>query len=240
MEQYIIDIIFILVILVSALAAARKGFLLSLLEIGASIVSVIAAKVLSSPVAQTVYDEFARTPILNKVQSLLPADITSGDPQVLMDGLLAQLPPGIVSVAKTYGMLPENVEFVDNAAAFFEIENLEALYIKPFCMTVLELLAMVVVFYVLFVVLRFAARLIDMAIHRNRKQRINRAAGAVLGVVKAVIPVAVFAVLLNLAADYKLNDTLTAAVENSRICAVIDEAVVSFTANSEKTTVETE
>ncbi|MBQ6864281.1 MAG: CvpA family protein [Clostridia bacterium] len=238
MEQYLIDIIFIVIFLISVLAAARKGFLLSLLEIGASVASVIAAKVLSAPLAQLVYNDYARGPVLDKVQSLLPADITSGDPQVLMDGLLAQLPPGVVSIAQTYGLVPENVEVVDNAAAFFSIDNLEMLYIKPFCLTVFELLAMVIVFYVLFVVLRFAVRLIDVAIHRNKPQKINRIAGGLLGAVKAVIPIAVFAVLLNLAADYKLNDTLTAAVENSRICAVIDEAVVSL--SSDKNIVTTE
>ncbi len=238
MEQYLIDIIFIVIFLISVLAAARKGFLLSLLEIGASVASVIAAKVLSAPLAQLVYNDYARGPVLDKVQSLLPADITSGDPQVLMDGLLAQLPPGVVSIAQTYGLVPENAEVVDNAAAFFSIDNLEMLYIKPFCLTVFELLAMVIVFYVLFVVLRFAVRLIDVAIHRNKPQKINRIAGGLLGAVKAVIPIAVFAVLLNLAADYKLNDTLTAAVENSRICAVIDEAVVSL--SSDKNIVTTE
>lgn len=224
------DIVLLAVILLSVFLAARKGFFLSLLEVVAGVAAVVAAYVVRMPLAQLVYEELAREPILNKVQALLPADLTNGDPQALLDGLLAQLPKGVVSIAETYGIIPEELAFIDNAAAFFRIENLESLYIRPFCLTVLELVATIVVFYLMFVVLRFVAKLIDNAVHKDKPQKINRLAGGLLGAAKAAIPVAVFAVLLNFAADYKLNDTLTAAVENSRICAFVNDAVMSVAA----------
>lgn len=224
MDKYLVDVILIGIVAVSALAAARRGFLLSLLNFLASIAAIVTARICSGGVAEAVYTSLVRVRVLEKVQSFLPADLTSGDPQAILNGVLAQLPDGIAAIADKYGLLPTEVGAVDSAAAFFDINNLEARYIKPFCLTVLGLLAMVVLFYVLYTVLRIVARMIDRARHHNKKQTFNRLAGAGLGLAKGVIPVVVLAVLLNLAAVYNTNDKLTAAVENSRICALVADA----------------
>ena len=221
-ENYIIDIILASVVVISALIAARKGFFLTLMSILSAMAALIGAKIFSDPVAQFAYDNVVRNPVLAKVQSMLPESLTSNDPQTIINGILEQLPDGVAALVQSSGILDSAVTAAGDATAFFSMENLEVMYIKPFCLSVLSLIATVVIFYVLFVVLRLFVKVLDKIIYKDKKQPVNRLLGAALGVVRAAIPLAVFILLLNFAADYNINDTLTAAVENSKICAWVD------------------
>ena len=222
MEKCIVDILLAAAVVLSALIAAKKGFFLTLLSIVSAGAALIGSKILSTPVAQFAYDSFVRAPVLSKVQAMLPEVLNGADPQTVIDGVLEQLPAGVAALVKNYGFLDSVTTAAGDAASFFNIENLEINYIKPFCLSVLSVLATVVCFYVLFVVLRMLAKLLDFVIYRNKPQPVNRLLGAALGVVRAAIPVFVFTFLLNFAADYNFNPTLTAAVDNSKICAWAD------------------
>lgn len=222
LEKYIIDILLAAVVVISALIAARKGFFLTLMSIFSAVAALIGAKIFADPVALFVYNSVVRNPVLAKVQSMLPASLSGSDPQEVLNGLLEQLPDGVVALAENYGLLDGALNVTGDAVSFFNIDNLEVQYIKPFCLSILSLLATVVVFYLLFVVLRMLSKLLNRVIYKNKKQPVNRFLGAALGVVRAVIPLAVFIILLNFAADYNVNDTLTVAVENSKICAWVE------------------
>ncbi len=222
MEKYIIDIFLIAVVVISALIAARKGFFLTLMSIVSAVAALIGAKILADPLALFVYNNVVRNPVLAKVQSMLPEALTSSDPQTVLNGILEQLPDGVAAMIENYGILDSAVAAAGDATAFFSMDNLEINYIKPFCLSVLSLLITVVVFYVLFVVLRLFSKGLNKAIYKNKKQPVNRLLGAALGVVRSAIPLAVFVLLLNFAADCNINDTLTAAVENSKICAWVE------------------
>ncbi|MBR3956043.1 MAG: CvpA family protein [Clostridia bacterium] len=222
MEKYIIDILLIAVVVISALIAARKGFFLTLMSILSAIGALIGAKILADPIALFAYNNAVRNPVLAKVQSMLPETLANNDPQTVINGILEQLPDGIAAMVENYGILDSAVAAAGDATAFFSMDNLEVNYIKPFCLSILSLLATIIIFYILFVVLRLFSKMLNRAIYRNKKQPVNRFLGAALGVVRAVIPLAVFVLLLNFAADYNINDTLTAAVENSKICAWVE------------------
>ncbi len=222
MEKYIIDILLIAVVVISALIAARKGFFLTLMSIFSAIGALIGAKILADPLALFVYNNVVRNPVLTKVQSMLPETLTNSDPQAVLNGILEQLPDGVAAMVENYGILDSAVAAAGDATSFFSMDNLEVNYIKPFCLSVLSLLVTVVVFYVLFIVLRMFSRMLNKLIYKNKKQPVNRFLGAALGVVRAAIPLAVFVLLLNFAADYNINDSLTAAVENSKICAWVE------------------
>ncbi len=231
MEKYIVDILLIAVVALSAVIAAKKGFFLTLMSIVSAVAALIGSKILANPIAEFLYSSFVRNPVLAKVQSMLPESLAGNDPQAVLDGLLEQLPSGVVSMADSYGLLDGAKQFTGDAVAFFNIDNLEINYIKPFCITALSVLATVVVFYILFVVLRLFSKLLNTLIYKNKKQPVNRFLGAALGVVRAVIPLGIAAVLLNFAADYNINDTLTTAVENSKICAWVETASVDLLAD---------
>ncbi len=222
MEKYIIDILLIAVVVISALIAARKGFFLTLMSIFSAIGALIGAKILADPIALFAYNNAVRNPVLAKVQSMLPETLANNDPQTVINGILEQLPDGIAAMVENYGILDSAVAAAGDATAFFSMDNLEVNYIKPFCLSILSLLATIIIFYILFVVLRLFSKMLNRAIYRNKKQPVNRFLGAALGVVRAAIPLAVFVLLLNFAADYNINDTLTAAVENSKICAWVE------------------
>ncbi|MBE6811833.1 MAG: CvpA family protein [Ruminococcaceae bacterium] len=222
MEKYIIDILLITVVVISALVAARKGFFLTLMSIFSAVGALIGAKILADPVALFVYNSVIRNPVLAKVQSMLPATLTENDPQTVLNGILEQLPDGVAAMVENYGILDSAVAAAGDATAFFSMDNLEANYIKPFCLSVLALLATIIVFYILFVVLRMFSGMLNRLIYKNKKQPVNRFLGAVLGIVRAAIPLAVVVLLLNFAADCNINDSLTAAVENSKICAWVE------------------
>ena len=236
MEKYIVDILLIAVVVLSAVVAAKKGFFLTLMSIVSAVAALIGSKVLATPIAEFLYSSFVRNPVLTKVQAMLPESLAGNDPQAVLDGLLGQLPSGVVSLADSYGILDGAKQFTGDAVAFFNIDNLEVNYIKPFCITAISLLATVVVFYVLFVVLRLFCKLLNTLIYKNKKQPVNRFLGAALGVVRAVIPVAIATVLLNFAADYNVNDTLTVAVENSKICAWVETASADLFADVQQQT----
>lgn len=222
MEKYIIDIILAVIVVISGLIAAKKGFFLTLMSIISAVAALIGAKVLCNPVSLFVYENIVRNPVLAKVQSMLPESLTANDPQMILNGLLEQLPDGIVALIENYGILDSAVTMTGDAAAFFSIDQLEANYIKPFCLSVLSLLATVAIFYVLYVVLRLCSGLLNSILYKHKKQPVNRFLGAVLGVVRAAIPLAILVLLLNFAADYNLNDSLTAAVDNSKICTWVE------------------
>lgn len=222
LEQYIIDIILVAIVVVSALIAAKKGFFLTVMSIISAVAALIGAKVLSNPAGVFVYESIVRNPVLAKVQSMLPESLTTNDPQMILDGLLEQLPDGIVALIENYGILDNAVTMTGDVAAFFSLEQLEINYIKPFCLSVLSLLATVVIFYMLYVVLRLVSVFLNRILYKDKKKPANRILGAALGVVRAVIPLAILVLLLNFAADYNLNDSLTAAIENSKICTWVE------------------
>ena len=105
MEKYIVDILLIAVVVLSAVVAAKKGFFLTLMSIVSAVVALIGSKVLANPIAEFLYSSFVRNPVLTKVQAMLPESLAGNDPQAVLDGLLEQLPSGVVSLADSYGIL---------------------------------------------------------------------------------------------------------------------------------------
>ena len=73
-----IDIVLIVIVLLAAFISARKGFIWSVLNLGAILIASVLSKLFAAPLSQIFYNQFLHTRIMGELDRLLPAGSVSG------------------------------------------------------------------------------------------------------------------------------------------------------------------
>lgn len=216
-----IDLILLGIILVFVIVGICRGFLITLLHLGATVVAYIGARVASQPVADFVYSNFLLSGINKKLLEVFPSGSIEGEFQTWIDSVIAQLPSGISSIAETFGFYPD-VSAMFSKDTTYTVEMIEEQYIRPIVAGAVAILAMIVLFAIFTVILRIICKFIDKRLTDKDNHRfvnsINKLLGGLFGLLKGIIPAGIGACAINLVAPMINNDTFTTAVAESKIC----------------------
>lgn len=221
-----IDIALIFIVLLFAFVGINRGFLLTVLHFGSSIIAGIASKIFSSPVAEYFYISFVKQSVIDKLYKIMPSGSIKGELQTVIDKAFASLPDAVSNAANQFGFYPD-VSKVSSTSGTFTVEYIENNILSPIIQKIIAMLAMIILFTLFVFILRFLCHFINKLITNKKKHNIinksNKILGGIFGALKGVIPAGLAAIAVNLAASYSDNTEFLASASDSVICSFISQ-----------------
>ena len=183
---YLLDLLLIGIIAVTALISARRGFVRTVLEVVGFIAAVLIASSFSMPLSNATYGSLIEKPVVSAVSSSTDATV-----EEIADKAWEALPGFITDHAEKFGISYESLtqKLSENAANGAESAAQAAsdTIVKPIVTELLRGLYFVLLFIVLAFVAKFLAKLINRLFSFSLVGSLNRALGGILGAVKGLI-----------------------------------------------------
>ena len=216
-----VDIVLLLIVAVAALISAKRGFIWSILNLGAVVVASILSKLLAAPASQLFYNQFLHGRIMTELNRILPAGSVSGQIGEGIESVLSELPVPVVAIAKQYGFYPD----LSGGTKILTVEGIEQDYIVPIVTGVLAIIATVLLFVIFSAILKIAAGAINHNLSDRKKHKIigttNTLLGAGLGLLKGILLAGIICVVLDLVAPALNSDIVSPLVNGSFFCGLI-------------------
>ncbi len=228
---YIIDIIFILIFGVVIITSVKKGFIVSLFELVGTIVSFVAARVLSDSLAAPVFEKFVKPGAENLLAQNL-GEVATTDYGAQIEEAINSIPDAFASILSLMGIqkeaLIEKVASSDFASGSL-LESLMESVVTPLGTAVVQFILFAVLVALITLVLRVFVRLLDRIIKKIPAiKQMNSALGGVVGAVRGILIVVIIALLLSVCASFIKPPEFLAAVESSFIVNTVQNLFTTF------------
>ena len=191
--NFVVDIIIVLIIVISALLAYRKGLISLSVQLLATIISILIIIVIYKPVSNLIInttgiDEYIQNGILEKVTDVVEQDKENNNQ--------------IVETIET-GMWPETAR------------NLSIDIVQGGVILILYIL--------LRIALRFVTGLVNIVAKVPIIKQINKLGGVLYGIIRGILLVYVILLLVNLSGNINSNNTVYKSVESSTLGKFMNE-----------------
>ena len=213
----VFDAVLVLVFVSAVLEGRRRGFAVTALSFIASVISIIAAKEYSEPLAQWANNSFVHESIVNKLTDIISSNLGSGTETVI-----GALPSYIVNAAREMGVSVESL--IGQLASDASVAKVAAE--KSVIMPLLNVVAFLVIFAVGKALLGIGARVIGLAAKLPVIRHIDKAIGAVGGALKGLIAVVIVSVVLYTVADVAGDTEFGKAVNDTFMVQRIAQTVL--------------
>ncbi len=195
----ILDVILVVVFAAFIFAAAKKGFMLSLLELIAVIVALALAYQFSPVVAQAAYDGVVEESLIETVELQIDETLNVSTTAKQAEVIITAIPDFMVSFASSVGVDVEAIK-TKISSETFSAENLATeLVVKvaqPIVVGALTVVFFLILAGVLLFALKFAAQLLAKVFKLPLIKTANQALGGVLGACKGVIVIVFICTIL--------------------------------------------
>ncbi len=219
----ILDIIVIAIVVFSAIVAARKGFIRTLIELIGYVLAIVIAVGLSGVVADYTYEN-----------AIKPAAVSAITDVITEKGgeALDNVPDTIKSIAEIAGLNFEELNnSVDEAADETALRITETA-IKPIAVSLVKSLSIVIITVILFIVVGFVAKFINSLFKGVLLGTANKTLGAVFGGAKGLVYSILLCVAVSFISSVSKSDFLIFsedALNNSYFCKfMLDTLNISF------------
>ncbi len=198
---YIIDLIALGIVVVTVFLSAKHGFVRTLVEVVGFVAALIIAFNVSTPLAETTYTKVLEPQMLTAAQS---AAQTGG--QGTADALWSAMPKFITDNG-FLGVTYENVSSTVNDATTSDavqqaVKSTSRTLVMPVAVKLLSMLFATVIFVVLLIVVKIAARFLNKLFSFSIIGTANRALGGVLGVFKGLLVAAAVCMIISVLVSY--------------------------------------
>lgn len=219
--NFIIDILFLALIIFVIVGASRKGFVSTLLDTFSTAIAAIGSYILCSPLSEWIYSTLVRDLVRTRFLRVLD-DANSG--LSLYDKVTAMidgLPPAAVNLAEAVGMdmnTLANSVFVTGSHTNEQLADLVVDKIGyDIMITIIQVLCFIALFIVFALLVRFISKFFENVNKIPFIGKINSLLGGVIGVVKAVIVLFFVCTIVFFIISASENNALVEAINNSRI-----------------------
>ncbi|MCL2514279.1 MAG: CvpA family protein [Oscillospiraceae bacterium] len=195
--------------------AAKKGFILVLIDMAAVILATIVSYAVSASVAAKIYDAYLKDVVMSAIRDKLPENLANFSTQQLLDSL----PAPIAGLAESLNLIPQDT--IDRLNQTISLQNLESTIIAPVCTSILKIICFVAISIITIIVLKIVGRLISGLIKKTPLKKFNTALGLVLGALKGLITLTIISFLLIIIASLFKNGSFAAGVEASKVCSLL-------------------
>lgn len=223
----IVDIIFVLLAAFLIGTAAKKGFVLSLLEWVAVFAAVFIAIKLSAPVSEFLYDSFVRTTVIEGLKENLPANVSAMAVGERIEAVLKAIPPFVLTAGKSLGIDADSIAQTIRSTGRFEgntIELIEANIAAPIITSVIKLISVLVLILVFAIAFKALAYVVSKMIKKTPLiGPANTLLGAIVGVAKTLVIFCVVCALLQFSIAASPEGTAAEAVRDSRVVTIVNE-----------------
>ncbi len=211
----ILDAIIVLIVLICALLAAKKGFVRTLIELVGFVLTIIVSISFSSPVADYVY----KSAVGPAAESGIATVIEQGG-ETAFDSL-----PGFVkNLAEKANITVESISSSAGGSAEEIAHDICETAIMPIATNIIKIIVTLILFAILLIVVKLLAKLINSLFKGVVLGTANKALGAVLGGAKGLIYSVIFCVAVSLIVSITESGLLFAtqeSIDNSFLCKYI-------------------
>lgn len=220
---YILDAIIIVVVVLCALIAAKKGFVRSLIEFVGYILAIVIAVGAAGVIADYAYENAVRPVVIEAIDSTLTDSSSNA---------IEGLPDSVVSLVELAGVDFDSVTASVGETAHEAAVRITDTAVKPITLGLINSIAILLIAIVLFVVVSLVARVLNSMFKGLIFGSANKILGAALGGAKGIIYAAVFSLLVSFIASVSSSDFLfftEEALEGSYLCKfILDLIAVNF------------
>ncbi|MBE6750415.1 MAG: CvpA family protein [Ruminococcaceae bacterium] len=211
--NWIIDLIILAIVLFFVITSAKRGFVKVLIETVGIIAAIVIAFTVSSPISEAVYDKIIEPPIVEAVGEKAEATFEETE-----ESLLDKLPDFIGFGSEKFGIsiseFSDKIEENMSAGAETAIKNASQEIIKPVAVKILGLVVSAILMVVLFILVKFLAKLINKMFSFSVVGKINRSLGGVIGLFKGAVFAMLFCVIISAIIAFSKEGFLIFTAEN--------------------------
>lgn len=197
--QYIIDIVLVAVFVLCIVISAKKGFFVTLFELGSYVISMVAAKFTSSALAPQVYSNIFENSIREQIIKGL-GDASKKDYGAQIEKLINSIPSYVDAVMEFIGINKEELlEKVSKAdlTGSNAVSSIMKNIVNPVGEAIVQTLMFVVLAIVFTFVLKIVVKLLNSVIKNlPAVKQVNSSLGAAFGALKGIIVVVLLSMFI--------------------------------------------
>lgn len=220
----ILDVILIAIFAAFVFAAAKKGFMLSLLELVAVIAALALSYQFSPVVAQAAYDSVVEESLIETVEAQIDENINIESTAKQAEVILDAIPDFMESFASSVGVEIEEVK-TQISLEKFSSENLATELVQkvaqPIAVSVLTVIFFLLLASILMFVLKWLAKILSKLFKLPIIGTANKVLGGVLGACKGIIVIVFICTVLNVLFAGG-NNEIADAVNNSYVANLLE------------------
>lgn len=212
--QYLFDIIIVAVLVLFTVIGAKKGFIKAAADLLGGIVAMIAAGILSNPVAEFIYSKLFAEAVEHKVRAVL--EIKGME----LDDYFGELPEFVSRWLDFAGI---NAETVSSRIASSGDSAAEVVTqtLAPVFIGFINVFVVIILFLLFMIIIKALANLLTGLFHLPLLKEVNGILGAVLGLILGAIVVWIAAGAIDFFKPMMETETqrkIDNMVENSIVC----------------------
>ncbi|MBQ3137103.1 MAG: CvpA family protein [Clostridia bacterium] len=228
---YIADIIIIAVFVVTVIVSYKKGFFRSLFDLIGTLVSIIAARIVSSALATQGFDMFIRQPAKTTLTNTLGTAGTT-DYGAQVESAINSIPDSFSGIMNLIGIDKQAILEKVSASELAQgnlVDNIMENIVTPVGTAIIQFVLFVILAVVFTVVLKIAVRLLDFIIKKLPVVKsLNKGLGIVIGVIRGLLTVIIVSMLIGTVVSFIGNEEIIDAVNNSVIISAVQNLMSSF------------
>ena len=205
--SYIIDIIFLLILILCACLSAKRGFVRTAIEFLGFFAAFILAVYLSLPLANFTYDKFIEPSVIATYE-----EQAEEKTEKTVDSVWDKLPDFVTSYAENIGItkdkVSDKISQKVNSNSEEAAKNYSDNYVKPTAVKLLKMGYTVVLCIVLLIIVKLLAKALNKVFSFSVLGTFNRTLGGLLGVGKGIIIGALFCMAIKIIVDLTGADFL--------------------------------
>ena len=208
--SWILDLLVIGIVLVFLLFGIRKGFVTTLLEVVGTLLAIVIAFSVSTPLSETIYNSFVEPTVSQSVDNAL-VGYTGNAIEQTVDELWQQNG----TIAYFAGLSGLDKEDIISGASHYSQGGVDAVSIfikesvaRPVATMVVRVILIAVLLLILLILVKILAKLIGKIFTFSLFGTLNSVLGAVLGGVKGLLAAAIFCVIFSTIISASANGAL--------------------------------
>ena len=189
------DIGIVALVVLFAIAGFKKGLLVSVVNVFGTIVACGVAPVLGSMFSPLIYDSFIKSTIMNSVNRAMenmPADISDIEKAA---AILEKLPNSVVNMLSIPGIHTEKLAS-DMSTTTFSVPELIEGAIRPYAQRLVSTVLTVILFILISVGLKFAARFATKVVEAVKLGNVNKTFGGLFGIAESAFIIMMITLLI--------------------------------------------
>lgn len=222
--SYVIDLILVAILILTAVFAAKKGFFATLFDLAGYVISLIAAKIVSSSVAVGIFSDYLEEPVRQRLTASL-GDVAKTDYAAQIESAVSSIPESLTGIMQLIGIDREElIEKVSstNLKGSDLVDGIMETIAVPVGTAIVRTVLFVALSVVLSLVIKIIVRLLDKVIKKLPAIRqVNSGLGFVLGVLKGIIVVVIVSLSLGVVCGLIGYEPLIKGTDDSIIINVV-------------------
>lgn len=207
--SYILDAIIVLIIVITVVLSAKKGFVCTLIEVIGFIAAIVIAISLSSPISNFIYQS-AIEPVVVKTVENVATETASGASDAV-DAVWEKMPK-FITESNFFGLSKESISqqvVGETTSGAMEIaDSISNSFVKPTATKLLSGLISVILVVILLFVVKILAKALNKLFSFSIIGDINKTLGGVLGLIKGLAFAVVFCMIITLIISFTKNGFL--------------------------------